>query len=633
MNFFKSVLFQDIKRFALLFASLLVIYSLQRLIFVLYNFQYFSEISSFNLFRAFAGGIIFDLSAIFTINIVFVVLFFAPRLNKIKRVEQVNKILFLIINSIGFLANFCDVVYYQFVFKRSTFDVFQFVTTGDDVAKLLPQFLKDFWFVPVLTLLSVGALVIVWRKIFNNKQIIETQKTKFFLKESFVFLFLLFLSLTCIRGGWGLRPINNIQAANYIDSRYVSIVLNTPFTITKTVGKQSLAKKNYFSEDECNSIYSPFQQNIANKAFKKKNIVVLILESFGKEYIGYFNPKVKGKYTPFLDSLMNQSLVFNNAYANGKKSIEGIPSIVAGIPTLMDAPYILSVYSSNQYHSLASILKTEGYNSSFFHGATNGSLGLDAFAKMSGFDTYYGKTEFNNNNFDSKWGVFDEPFLQFFASKQKTMNQPFLNVLFTLSSHHPYTIPDKYKNKFPKGELPILESIAYSDYALRQYFNTIKNQSWFKNTLFVITADHSAQAIDEAYKTKTGMYTIPIVFYSPEDSVGENNTVIEQIDIMPSILGYLGYDKKYFSFGRNVFSDNDLHFAINYSDGNYQLILGNNSLIYNGEEVVSLYDIKNDPLQKNDLKNIEKDKVESLAKFAKAVIQQYNNRLIENKIK
>ncbi|MEI7597491.1 MAG: LTA synthase family protein [Bacteroidota bacterium] len=630
MNFIKSVFFKDIKKVLLLIAALLLIYSMQRLIFFWYNISYFPDISSSEIIICFLGGLVFDLSAIFSLNFLFITIFFFPYINKNAFLTKVNTVLFFIINGIGFLANLCDVAYFPYTFKRTTYDVFAFISKGNEVLSLLPQFIIDFWFVPVLTALFIGILYLLCKKLFTNYQRTHTN----LVSQIIVFILFIFISITCVRGGWGLRPINIINTAKYTDSRYVSIVLNTPFCIIKTAGKQSLQKKNYFSNEECNRIYSPFQQNTSSKSFQKKNVVILILESFGKEYIGYYNPKVRRKYTPFLDSLMNHSLVFNQAYSNGKKSIEGIPSIVAGIPSLMDSPFILSMYSSNQYKTLASILKENAYNSSFFHGANNGSLGLDAFAKMSGFDNYYGKTEYNNNDFDSKWGIFDEPFLQFFAKKQNTMKQPFFNVLFTLSSHHPYTIPEQYKNKFPKGELPILESIAYTDFALKQYFNSIKNQAWFKNTLFVITADHSAQAMDDYFKTKTGMYSIPIVFYSPLDTINsENNTIIEQIDIMPSILGYLGYDKTLFSFGRNVFSEKELHFAINYSDGNYQLIMDNYSLTFNGSETVSLYNTKNDSLQKNDLKITEKEKAEKLSRIVKAFVQQYNNRLIENKIK
>src|SRR5690606_3286191 len=123
--------------------------------------------------------------------------------------------------------------------------------------------------------------------------------------------------------------------------------------------------------------------------------------SFSKEFFGAFNKdKNNGTYTgytPFLDSLTGHSLSFTYSFSNGRKSIDGLPSVVSSIPSL-GVPYFLSPYSGNRINSLASLLKEKGYHSSFFHGAPNGSMGFEAFMNIAGFEAYYGLSEYGDDD-------------------------------------------------------------------------------------------------------------------------------------------------------------------------------------------------------------------------------------------
>jgi len=417
------------------------------------------------------------------------------------------------------------------------------------------------------------------------------------------------------------------------------LVLNTPFAIIKTLGKSNIKDIKYFDEKTSDSIFSPVHNYYKkNNAIKRNNVVVLILESFGKEYIGELNKDngdntYKG-YTPFLDSLITESLVFTNAYANGKHSIEGIPAALAGIPSLMNDAYITSAYAGNNINSLATLLKTKGYYSAFFHGGTNGTMGFDDFIKHSGFDKYFGRTEYNNEkDYDGKWGIFDEEFLQFVADKLDKCCKPFISGIFTLSSHHPYTIPKKYSGKFPKGILPIHQSIEYADFSLRKFFKTMSQKPWFDSTLFVIVADHTSESFYPQYQTRSGMYEIPIIFYQHNSNLkGENETITEQSDIMPSILDYLNYDKPFVAFGESVFDSSDFHFAVNYTNETYQLIYKNYSFIFDGKLAVSMYDIKKDEFLKNNIIGSIPETQKEIERKLKAIIQSFDQRVMKNKM-
>ncbi len=372
------------------------------------------------------------------------------------------------------------------------------------------------------------------------------------------------------------------------------------------------------------------------KTIIPKNVVIIIVESFAQEYIGTLNKdnninNYQG-YTPFIDSLIGQSLIFENSFANGRKSIDAMPSVLASIPSLSGS-YVLSVYSNNAIKGLPALLKTKGYDCSFMHGAPNGSMGFQAFANMSGFDHYYGKNEYGNNaDFDGWWGIWDEPFLQYCANVFSKKQQPFMASIFTISSHHPFVLPKQYENKFPKGTLPIHQCIGYTDYALRRFFETASKEPWFYNTLFIITADHTTNSVYEEYQTSAGNFRVPIIFYDPanENIKGVvKKQVVQQIDIMPTVLGFLNYDRPYLSFGFDVNRTQD-RFAVNYTNGYYQLYTDQYVLVFDGKETTGLYQLRTD-MSRNfagELPEIQ----EEMEQKAKAFIQQYTTRMVENRL-
>ncbi|MCK4701011.1 MAG: LTA synthase family protein, partial [Bacteroidales bacterium] len=341
-------------------------------------------------------------------------------------------------------------------------------------------------------------------------------------------------------------------------------------------------------------------------------------------------------YTPFLDSLIHHALVFPNAFSNGKRSIEAMPSIMASLPTLMTSSYISSGYATNSINSLASLLKDKGYHTSFFHGGSNGTMGFDNFAHSAGIDEYYGMNEYGKNeDFDGNWGIFDEEFLQFYATKLNSFEEPFFSSVFTLSSHHPYTIPGKYKEKFRKGPLKILEAIGYSDFSLKRFFETASEMPWFENTLFVITADHTAQAIKPEYITNLGQFRVPIIFFHPADSSlrGKKNLITQQLDIMPSVLDYLDYNEPFISFGNSILRPREDHFALTFQNGIYQYIANGYILIYNQNEgPISLYHFETDPLLENNLLRTSQSTRIEMVKKLQSIIQVYNHRMIRNEM-
>ena len=613
---------------------LLGVYTLARLSFFIFNADYF-RVDYYQIIIAFIAGIRFDFSAIVYTNIVFIILHILPGGWKYNRfVHKIKLFLFVFVNGIFLLFNFADIKYFSFINKRSTFDVFYLTQESSDVWGMIPLFVYDYWYVILLWSGATYLLYKLYPGRTNRVYCSPFSWTSIGLQSvSFVFMFLVFT--VGARGGIQLRPINMLTAVQYLKPDKIALVTNTTFTLINSYSTDRFESLSYYSNSEVSEIFTP-KQKYSHRSHQrlKRNVVVLILESFSAEYSSFLSGNKQG-YTPFLDSLMQHSLYCSRGYANGKKSMEALPAIISGIPALMDNPYITSPYNSNVIISIPIILERYGYQSYFFHGGANGTMGFDNYSKAAGIDHYMGMNEYvgRKNDFDGHWGIFDEPYLQYMANVLDTVSASFFAGVFTLSSHHPYKIPEQYAHKFPKGDYPILESVAYADNALRQFFNTAKRMKWYKNTLFVLTADHTAQSYTPRYSNIHGNYSIPIVFYDPSNSKlnGVRNDVVQQTDIFPSIIDYLKINDSIVAYGSSIFS-RDSGWAVSYMNNVYQLVADSLLLQFDGEQTIGLYNIKQDSmLKKNLMLDYEIDALFEL-RLLKAIIQDFRFRLITNKL-
>ncbi len=608
---------------------LVFIYQLCRLAFLLSNAYYFKSALITDVMVAFFAGLRFDLVAIIIINLPFILIHLLPiRWFYSTTAQVLLKVLFIVVNVPSILLNCIDLEYFKFQGKRTTADLFQLFGMGDDMKNTIPQMAKDFWYVLVVFLVLTTVMIFLYNAVKLRKA--HYEKGNVVLKW-LLLIPILFFFVIGARGGFQYKPMNIMAAAKFTQPQLVPLVLNTPFTVIKTLGQVNIEEKNYMPMEEAKSYFNKDHNYKSNIPFKPLNVVIIILESFSSEYIGALNNG--DGYTPFLDSLMHVSMTFTNAFANAKKSIDGIPAVLASMPTLMSDSYVTSTYSGNKLKSIAGILKSKEYSSAFFHGGNNGTMNFDNFTLLTGFDKYYGRNEYPGGNYDGHWGVFDENFYYFFIDKCSAMKQPFVNAFFSLSSHHPYTIPDKYKDKFKKGSSPIHESIGYADYSLRCFFETAKKTSWYKNTLFVITADHTGPADKIYYNTKAGMFRVPIVFYQPGGHlVGFSDRVTQQTDILPGILDYLHYDEFFSAFGNSMFDSLQTPYSVNFAGDVYQVFDNSLMVQYDGTEMAGCYAYRTDSLLLNnivDSKNVHQVKLE---KTLQSVLQQYNHALIRNEL-
>ena len=619
---YTSQLLTLVKRLLLIY----LVYFICRLLFYFFNHSFFNALSLNELILINIYAIRFDTFSILTCNSIFILLSILP-FNYInsRSYQKVLLWIYLFFNGIFILFNLIDIAYYPYIQKRSTADILKQAGGQTDLSKLLPQYIMDFWYLLFILVAIIFLLTMNYKKI-KTKPVQYVLTFKNSIMYAFLFCVVCAMVTIGIRGGLQRIPFDVVDAGKYTQPQNISLVVNSPFTIIKSLEKDELVKLNFDLQNKpVKTIYDPVHV-FKTDSFQKQNVVIIILESFSKEYTKLANLK---SYTPFFDSLMDQSLTFTNAYSNGHKSIEGIPAILSSMPSLMENPIINSAYAGNFYPSLASILKPEGYTTAFFHGGMNGTMNFDSYAAQTGYSKYYGMNEYGNDrDFDGFWGIWDEPFYNYSVKKMTEMKEPFHTSIFTLSSHHPYLIPDKYKNKFKKGHLENSESIGYADYALRKFFEEAKKQKWFNNTLFVLTADHSSISQHPFYMNNVGQYSIPVLFYKADNSLkGLYGYVFQQTDIMPSILDHLGYNKPFFSFG-NSYKNKENRSAIYYSSSTHFMITDSLLFNYTNYELKTVYKYTADStLSKNILTNAPYDNYNT---YFKAFIQTYNNCLINN---
>jgi phosphoglycerol transferase MdoB-like AlkP superfamily enzyme len=631
-----------------LFQRLLLVmflFTVCRVGFYFFNMSYFPGMTAGKFFSIFLGGIKFDLTAVLYTNMLFILLMIVPLYIRFRYGYQtLVKWVFYVFNGIALAMNVGDFIYFKFTGRRTTGDIFQQFENEGNIGGLVFRFIFDYWYATLFFIALMALMVWLYNKIELRGPFIKN-RILFYIGGIVGLPIIAFLFVGGARGNFlhSTRPITLSDAGKYVhDPGDVSIVLNTPFALYRTIGKTKIKKVKYFdSEEKLNQAFSPVRQGIDTGTFKKMNVVVIVLESFSKEFFGFYNKEkengtYKG-YTPFLDSLIQHSRTFEYSFANGRKSIDALPSVIASVPS-MGLPYVLSPFSGNRINSLGNILGKEGYSSAFFHGAPNGSMGFEAFMNVAGIQSYYGMTEYGNDaDYDGWWGIWDENFLQFTADTQAEFKEPFLSVFFSVSSHHPFSIPKKYENVFKGGREPILRCIQFTDNSLRKYFEKISYYPWYKNTLFVITADHtSSNVLFDESRTAKGLFSIPLIFYHPDGSLAgvDTTTVVQQADVMPTVLGYLGYKNDFIAFGRDVLHGTTPSCAWNYKDDVFQYYEGDLMLQFDGKKSIALYNFKTDVmLSKNLVKDpAYKAHAQHLEVKIKAVIQQYNNRMVENNL-
>ncbi|MBL0126192.1 MAG: sulfatase-like hydrolase/transferase [Flavobacteriales bacterium] len=540
------------------------------------------------------------------------------------RWRSVLRILFLTVN-IGLLLVCClDLPYYGFNGKRLSSDVLGQVGAG---LRELPTMLVRYWWAALVFVITTVLLV----RSTRTKAVRDNGP---WITRTGVFIGSLVVLFFIGRGGWQYQGLSPAHANDHVGPVWAPIVTNSAFTLGYSLTEPPLRARNWFTEAELDRVM-PLRYEIHGEAqTNKPNVVLLIVESMGREYLGSLNGN--SGYFPFVDSLCAHGLVLSNAFANGERSNKSMCAILAGIPSFTDDAFMNTAYAGNAVEGLGTRMKEIGYSTAFFHGGINGEYKFDSFTKACGFDRYFGKDEFGDDTFyDDHWGIYDEEFLQWSADRINELPQPFCSAMFTLSSHDPFVIPDRYKGKFPSAGSDIHESLGYTDMSVRRFFAKARQQPWFANTVFVLTGDHTFQYNEHPpwYTNPAGRFSVPIIFYAPDGRFsGSDDRVAQHLDIVPSVLDMVGYQGTIESFGQSVFKRDRPNRAYIQLGGQYRFIEDDHLLLFAGERATGLYDYSSDTACARDLRSSDPERAASMSRTIQAAIQRHAEALLRNEM-
>ena len=623
---------------------------LSRVVFYCENWSTFAPWQSWALlWSELRGALTFDLSAALYVNALYLVLLLLPWHAKERPdFHRGLRWLFVVTNALAVGSNLCDAVYFQFTGRRTTVTVLSEFAHEGNLGGILGSELLRHWYLVV----AFAALVwLLWRGFVIADHHVRPPRWRYYAGQVLALVVAAPLVIVGIRGSAtaGTRPITVSNANQWVNRPVeAALVLNTPFSIIRSIGKKPFVTPHYMTPAQMQATYTPVHQPAATDSLSRpgRNVVILIVESMGKEYIGSMNRDLDGGhyqgYMPFIDSLAARSMTFRYSFANGRKSMDAMPSILAGLPMMVET-FFLTPASLNRIEGLPALLKPQGYSSAFFHGGHNISMGFSAFAHAIGFDRYYGLDEYcqspkyhGMDDFDGKWAIWDEPFLQYMLDVLEAQPQPFVVGAFTASSHHPYRVPDQYADSLrDEGGQEIHKCVRYTDLALRRFFERAAQQPWYRNTVFVLVADHTNQTSHARYKTDLGLYSVPIILFTPDGTLpaGERTDIVaQQTDITPTLLHLAGCRLPYVAFGNDLLATPPSQsWAFNYNNGIYQLVRGQLLLQWDGERTTALYDYRADPLLRHNLRGTRREQAEMELQM-KALIQQYMWRMNENQL-
>ncbi|HVO94928.1 MAG TPA: LTA synthase family protein [Terriglobales bacterium] len=607
---------------------LVLLYGVSRAFFLAFNFHSYDQVPAQQIIDAFLVGLRFDIAAICRINGPFIVCSALPFwfVDKVWY-QRLLKAVFLLSNIPFLIFNVVDYEYFKFIGQRSSPSL---LDMRADIPAQIGQLSFHYWY--LLAIVGLFALVLYRYPAKAPPAQAPAEGRVHWISGRDVLVMIVIVAVGAMgaRGGWQRRRFLP-ELAQVGDRESLShLALNSTFTMLRTERKCDTGKNtkvNFFATDEELRKEFPAATSALSEEPHLDNVVIIIVESLSAEYTGIGN--AGHSYTPFLDGLARRAIYFKNSFANGRRSIDAPSSILAGLPHLREETFYCAQHK--HLYGLGSVLKEKGYHTSFFHGGKNGTMFFDVFSERMGFDRYYGLNEYpKKEDSDGVWGIYDEPMLQFMARELNQRKGPFASVLFTLSTHNPYKVPPQYQGIFPKGELPIHETVGYFDHALKKFFETAEKMPWYKNTLFVITGDHigPAQALSPRM---IDSYRVPLILFHPGRRLPNVNPdrITQHVDIAPSILDALGIaTNKVLPFGHTIFDSAYGGLAIGEKSNNYWIADKNFYLEYRFNGPAKLFRLAQ-------LDSPISDQTEARAKLErklKAYVQWFDNGLAENNL-
>lgn len=621
---------------------------LTRLFFYFYNADVFAGLPAGEFCRLMANGLRFDVITLLYLNIVFITMRLLPfRFTRRKGYRRAEDWIFAIFNGIGIAANIADTPYFRFTNIRTNVPLLEEFLQDTNATGIIGGHLFTYWYLLPIAAAFIFLLVWLYKRVEIPAEPLFRDNAAGYAVRTGILVAAYAVVVIIIRGGiFDGRPIGVGEAVRYVKrNRDIAVVLNTPFSVLRTIGKDNAIEElTYFSDAEAEAIYSPYyppRDSVGE--FRAKNVVILLLEGIGVPFVQSVN-NIEGTVKdslplmPFLESLCDRSLVFTEAYSTGTKSSEGITAVLGGFPVFQPTIYMTSPHNTNDIDGVPALLGDKGYSSVFYCGCFRGSYGFEAFGLAAGYRRFVGRDEYGGEPSDCEphWGIFDDRMGKFITSDLAGMQQPFAAAWFTLTSHGPYIIPEEFRSRYRSPDLTIEQTVEYVDDVLEEFFRDASAADWYENTLFVITADHSRLMPDPIYNSPNTLYHIPLILFTPDGSIdpGVDPLPASQLDITPTVLGYMNYNEPRVSMGNDLLDPASRRFAVNRVNNIYQIMEGDYLLQFDTGtgKPAALYNRIEDPMLGSDILESEPETAARMEKLVKAFIQQYTHRIRENRL-
>ena len=620
--------------------AMLLSLSISRWLLYLFNLQFFHQVSPRESLFLFFYGMRFDLAVTVALNLPLIIYYCFPSRKIFHPLPQrLFDIIFVVTNALVVFLNFIDIVTFHFLGSHISMGKIEMLGGSNTISwAIVGQVLFDYWYLLVIYVL----FVLVINVVTSNTRLHDDEEhviKRWRLRQAVFLVLMLSLTLFEWRNELRSRHINASMAMKYTNPQNLPILLNTPFCMFSN-REQPMTENHEYDIDPEKFVHKSlnFNRFIKNDSLVSDsvptNLVVIVMKGIGQEMTRYYNPQHRFNLTPFLDTLLSQSLTFDGR-SNSRRTIEALPALLANIPSLMNDDFVRSPYAENDIDGFAQHLKEQGYNTIFMHGGNNGTMGYDRFSRRAGFRNYFGRNEYDDDSdYDGRWGIYDGPFLQYAAHALNRLHGPFATAIYMLSSRYPYKVPADFA--FPEESYfwtGYEKTVYYADHALRGFFETASRMPWFDNTLFVITSDFSnGEHFQPEYSNIWGMYAIPIAFYQPSRIAAQRtDEIAQQIDLGPSILSALRVNDTLFSFGRNLFDSISEPAFISYFNLTYQYCDGTYLVQSDGKNPFGIYKPAIDPLLTDNL--IDRLQCPDVFEKLYTFLEDYSNRMINNELK
>lgn len=327
----------------------------------------------------------------------------------------------------------------------------------------------------------------------------------------------------------------------------------------------SVLKKNLLQENQAylSNKWDDISRTTKSENEQRPNVILIAIESFSGDFLKAFGNK--DNLTPNYDKLANESIFFTNLYATGTRTVRGMEALTLSVPPTPGNSIVRRPDNQNLF-SVATIFKEKNYQPYFIYGGDGYFDNMNNFFGGQGFDivdrnrgnplsddikTQRFNIPDNEVSFENAWGICDEDLYKQsikYADKSSKLNKPFFQFVMTTSNHKPYTFPAG-KIDLPQGDRN--GAVKYTDYALGKFLADAKAKPWFKNTVFVIVADHCASSAGK-WEINIDKHHIPAIIYNLPQKAEKINRLTSQIDLMPTLFGYLGWNYTTSLYGKDI---------------------------------------------------------------------------------